>query len=189
MPTILSGLGDLTLANRTRPHLSWPSRAMTHVQVHFALRREFRPLGPRYFAAHLFTCLTSVQRKRYLIDWGPCCAGFLVWVWVLVLLSVVLVWFLFLSPINMLRFLSFYDDLGAPPTWRPYSCKKNDSAGRLAHRLIGGAMGAGHRVAPALAGTVSESDEAPALLFVPTGSQGRRRPRQPVLCRLGGKFQ
>ena len=30
-----------------------------------------------------------------------------------------------LSPINMQCFLSFYDDLGTPPTWRPHSWKKN----------------------------------------------------------------
>ena len=29
------------------------------------------------------------------------------------------------SPTNMQSFQSFYDDLGAPPTWRPYSWKKN----------------------------------------------------------------
>ena len=29
------------------------------------------------------------------------------------------------SPFNMQCFLSFYDDLGAPPTWRPHSWKNN----------------------------------------------------------------
>ena len=36
-----------------------------------------------------------------------------------------------LSPINMQCFLSFYDDLGTPPTWRPHSWKKETEASGL----------------------------------------------------------
>ena len=61
--------------------------------------------------------------------WWP---GFLFWfcfgllgfsVFCPVCLMVVLCYFI---PINMLCFLSFYDDLGTPPTWRPHSWKKKD---------------------------------------------------------------
>ena len=123
MPTILSSLGDLTLANRMRPHLIWPSRAITHDQMHFAFRREFRPLD---ILQLIFSPVSHPYRgNATLLIGGLVALVFLFWVWVLVLLFVVLVLVsVFLSPVNMLRFLSFYDDLGTPPTWRPHSCKK-----------------------------------------------------------------
>ena len=103
----------------------WPSRATAHDQMHFAFRGEFRPFD---ILQLIFSPVSHPHRNTTDIDWGSLVVALvfvLFWVWVLGLLLAVLVLVLcFASPINMLCFPSFYDDLGTPPTWRPHSWKK-----------------------------------------------------------------
>ena len=102
----------------------WPIRAFTHDQKHFA----FRTQALRYFAARLSRLFHFQYRGNTAhIGWG---SAVVVLVVVLgLVLGFCLVfwgwWFWFASPINMQCFLSFYDDLGTPPTWRPHSWEKN----------------------------------------------------------------
>ena len=108
----------------------WPPLIGQSVQVpttrkHFAFRSEFRPLDILQLV--FLTCFTfSTKETLPTLVGGPCwwflC---LFWVWFWVFVWVVCCWCVWLvSPINLQCFLSFYDDLGTPPTWRPHSWKK-----------------------------------------------------------------
>ena len=96
-----------------------------HDQKQFAFRSEFRPLNILHYV--YFTCLTSVQKKHCPLCLGVCGVGFC-FLFGVGFLGFVLLFgfgvFGLLSPINMQCFLSFYDDLGTPPTWRPHSWEK-----------------------------------------------------------------
>ena len=83
--------------------------------MHFAVRREFRPLD---ILQLIFSPVSHPYRgNATVIDWGPLLRLFLVLgLGFGVAVCCFGVGFCgFLSPINMLCFLSFYDDLGTPP--------------------------------------------------------------------------
>ena len=68
--------------------------------------------------------------------WFLCCFGGLFWLGLRFGLALVRVSF----PIYMLCFLSFYDDLGTPPTWRLHLWKKKSLARMNARELSQGCL-------------------------------------------------
>ena len=120
-----NGMDDLILVNGVWPPLIGRSVQVPTTRKHFAFRREFRPLDILQLV--FLTCFTfSTEETLLTLVGGPCWCFFCVCFGVgfgFLLVVLVLVFWLD-SPVNLLCFLSFYDDLGTPPTWRPHSWKK-----------------------------------------------------------------
>ena len=120
-----NGMDDFILAIGEWPPLIGQSVQVPTARKHFAFRREFRPLDILQFV--FLTCFTfSTEETLPTLVGGPFW-WFWCLFWVLFLgfcLGVLLLVVWLVSPINLQCFLSFYDDLGTPPTWRPHSWKK-----------------------------------------------------------------
>ena len=105
-------LGRFHPCQQQQATFDWPPQANIHDQMHFAFRGEFRPLG---ILQTLFSAVSHPYRGNTTGLILGCLLGLRVWFSVVVLCP---------FPIITLCFLSFYDDLGTPPTWRPHSWKK-----------------------------------------------------------------
>ena len=96
----------------------------------FRFRREFRPIVILQLVfSHLFH-LQYRGNTAHLV-WGSAVVFFVGLFgsgFVLVFLLGVSVWLSWVVFPHMQCFLSFNDDLGAPPTWRPHSCEKPQHA-------------------------------------------------------------